>query len=222
MDGELSIEELAARVDVPVRTVRYYIAEGLLPGPGARGRAAAYGEEHLLRLRLIRRLVEQRVPLAEIRQRLGSLALAEVAALLVEEERHSARLQRAAAGPSPRDYVAALLARAGSPSPPAPLPPPAKGRVLREAGPSWTPSRPWTRWELAPGVELHVRADASEDQRRLVQRLLQAAQDGRGGRDRAGEEPEPSPEEEDERPRGRGGGPRYRAGPDSGGAAPTP
>jgi DNA-binding transcriptional MerR regulator len=192
MDEELSIEELAERVDVPVRTVRYYIAEGLLPGPGARGRAAAYGEEHLLRLRLIRRLAEQRMPLAEIRDRLRSLSVPDVAALLAEEERHTARLRRAAERPSPRDYVSALLVRARSSSPPVPPPPAAaKGRTLRESGPAWTPSQGWTRWELAPGVELHVRADATERQRRLVQRLLEAAREAGEGRDHTSEEQRP-------------------------------
>ena len=56
MDGDeagLSIDELARSSELPVRTIRYYVAEGLLPGPGGRGKAATYGEDHLLRLRLI-------------------------------------------------------------------------------------------------------------------------------------------------------------------------
>src|SRR5690242_10862011 len=51
-----TIEELAEQVGTPVRTIRFYIAEGLLSGPGTRGKAASYSGEHLLRLRLIRRL----------------------------------------------------------------------------------------------------------------------------------------------------------------------
>src|SRR3954464_11640452 len=61
----LTIEELARRADVPVRTVRFYIAERLLPGPGARGRDAVYSEEHLLRLLLVRRLSERGQRLGE-------------------------------------------------------------------------------------------------------------------------------------------------------------
>src|SRR5436853_4256848 len=88
----MSIEDLAARAGVRVRTVRFYIAEGLLPGPGARGRAAAYGEEHLLRLRLIRRLAERHVPLAEMRARFAHLPLEDVRALLAEEGRRAEEL----------------------------------------------------------------------------------------------------------------------------------
>ena len=89
---------------MPVRTIRFCfsIAQGLLPGPQGRGKAAAYREEHLLRLQLIRRLSEQRVPLAEIRARVAPLALEEVRALLGEEERRwprpPARRRRAAIG----------------------------------------------------------------------------------------------------------------------------
>ena len=91
----LSIEELAREAGVPVRTVRYYISQGLLPGPAARGRAAAYDDEHLARLRLIRRLVEQHVPLAEQRDRLARLSGTEVERLLRDEERRGAALRRA-------------------------------------------------------------------------------------------------------------------------------
>src|SRR6185503_5191336 len=107
-----TIEELADRAGVSVRTVRYYISQGLLAGPGSRGRAAAYGAEHLARLRLIRRLAEQHVPLGEQRRRLEGLSLADVRSLLGDEERHDRALERAEVARSPRDYVAGLLARA--------------------------------------------------------------------------------------------------------------
>src|SRR5215210_5590262 len=109
MDAEvplMSIEELAAHASVRVRTIRFYVAEGLLPGPGARGRAAAYGEEHLLRLRLIRRLAERHVPLAEMRGRLAGLSLDEVRTLLDEEDRAAAAL--AAGAISDGAYVSTL------------------------------------------------------------------------------------------------------------------
>src|SRR5437667_2461891 len=93
--GELTIEELADGAGVSVRTVRYYISQGLLAGPGARGRNASYTDEHLARLQLIRRLVEQHVPLAEQRQQLEGLSYQQVRALLKDEERHGKALDRA-------------------------------------------------------------------------------------------------------------------------------
>jgi hypothetical protein len=43
------------------------------------------------------------------------------------------------------------------------------------ARPESEPGSAWQRWELAPGVELQVRAEALERSRELINRLLQAA-----------------------------------------------
>lgn len=51
------------------RTIRYYIAIGLLPRPqGGRGRGACYTEQHLRILREIRRWRDERRTLADIRE----------------------------------------------------------------------------------------------------------------------------------------------------------
>jgi DNA-binding transcriptional MerR regulator len=52
----LSVEELAERAGVTVRTIRYYQSEGLLTPPGRVGREARYGDAHVERLELIARL----------------------------------------------------------------------------------------------------------------------------------------------------------------------
>lgn len=48
--AELSVEELAERTGVSVRTIRWYQSEGLLPPPGRSGREARYGQAHVERL----------------------------------------------------------------------------------------------------------------------------------------------------------------------------
>jgi DNA-binding transcriptional MerR regulator len=48
--AELSVEELAERTGVTVRTIRWYQSEGLLPPPGRSGREARYGQAHVERL----------------------------------------------------------------------------------------------------------------------------------------------------------------------------
>lgn len=185
MKGEqLSLEVLAERAGVPVRTVRYYIAEGLLPGPGMRGKGAAYSEDHLARLHLIRRLSEMRVPLAEQRARLAGLSAEDVRALLRKEEQQAATIERAAAALSPRAYVQALLDRAHGvrEAPVAWGSPTAAVDSLAEGPPAYEQQRAplpspaaWRRWEVAPGVEIHVRADAAARSASLVKRLLAAA-----------------------------------------------
>lgn len=75
---DYSLTELARLADVTPRTVRYYIAQGLLPSPDAAGPATRYGDAHLARLRLIKRLQREHLPLAEIRQRLDAMSDAEI------------------------------------------------------------------------------------------------------------------------------------------------
>ncbi len=68
--------ELSARSGVPRETIHFYLREGLLPRPRKGGRTVAYyGEEHLERLRTIRRLREEKyLPLAVIRRLLDTPA----------------------------------------------------------------------------------------------------------------------------------------------------
>jgi len=66
---QMKLGELAKAAGVSPRTVRYYIAQGVLPSPGRLGPMTRYGREHLERLQLIRRLQDQRLSLAEIRSR---------------------------------------------------------------------------------------------------------------------------------------------------------
>ncbi len=193
----LGIEDLAEAANVPIRTIRYYIAEGLLPGPGSRGKLASYGEEHLARLRLIRRLVERRVPLAELRERIVPLTPGEVMTLLREEDQLADELRLAEQAASPKEYVSGLLKRAraareqpvGQPASQAPIryprPSASSGPLVEgglapgaSRGPVGSPvsarqaAEAWQRWELVPGVELHIRADAERRHRELIHRLL--------------------------------------------------
>jgi DNA-binding transcriptional MerR regulator len=110
-DDPYSLADLARLADVTPRTVRYYVAQGLLPSPEAAGPATRYGEGHLARLRLIRRLQREHLPLAEIRAQLERMSDDEVAAALDAD---------GATGPVPTmsttetlAYVRGLMARAG-------------------------------------------------------------------------------------------------------------
>ncbi|MFB7509210.1 MerR family transcriptional regulator [Streptomyces broussonetiae] len=70
----LTIDELAARSGVTVRTVRFYGSRGLLPPPviGPR-RVGQYGPEHVARLALIEELQQQGMTLAAIERYLRQL-----------------------------------------------------------------------------------------------------------------------------------------------------
>lgn len=47
MSGQMSLSELAEAAGIPARTIRFYIARGILARPLKVGRGAAYGPEHL-------------------------------------------------------------------------------------------------------------------------------------------------------------------------------
>jgi DNA-binding transcriptional MerR regulator len=172
-DPRYTLTELADLAGVTARTVRYYISQGLLavdatPGPGPK-----YDDTHLARLRLIKRLQAEHLPLAEIRHRLEGLADDDVLALT----------QEAAPPPadSALDYIRNLTqpAHRVSEAPPrallmrsyAPTEPPA-------AAPPPTPQRSqWERIELAPDIELHVRRPLSRATAKQLDRLITVARD---------------------------------------------
>lgn len=72
-EREYTLDELSTLANVTPRTVRYYIAEDLLPPPIIGGRNATYSQEHLDRLLAIGALKDMYLPLREIRHRLNTL-----------------------------------------------------------------------------------------------------------------------------------------------------
>ena len=191
--SSFSLADLCDLAGVTPRTVRFYIAQGLLRPPSGAGPSARYEDGHLYRLRLIKRLQKEHLPLAEIRMRLDALGDQEVERLVSEP---------APPVDSAADYVARVLGSKGafkpawSPSPPAPAPgpypavPPAAARIAEPpasyvlpamaapepaaTGPETVRSQ-WERISLTPDVELHIRRPLSRHQNRQVERLLEAA-----------------------------------------------
>lgn len=185
-----TLSDLCGLAGVTPRTVRYYVAEGLLRSPGTTGPGARYEEGHLARLRLIRRLQREHLPLAEIRRRLAALGDEEAIDLAggpPEPPRESAL-----------DYARSVLRGKGvaaaegtvaPPRTPASSPGPAhllerrllvdpSGPELRpaDARASQSPERSqWERIVLSPDVELHVRRPLTRSQNRAVARLVDEA-----------------------------------------------
>jgi DNA-binding transcriptional MerR regulator len=170
-DDRYSVTELADLAGVTPRTVRYYLAQGLLPATGQSGPGSKYDPDHLARLRLIRRLQGEHLPLGEIRRRLEMLDEAEIRDL-------------AGSGSPPPpidsalDYLRSVLgvgeARAPADSrsvasPPAepPLPPPPPSAERSQ----------WERIVLGPDIELHIRRPLARAQNKQVDRLVTIARE---------------------------------------------
>ena len=64
--GEMKMSQLAEKSGIPPRTIRLYIARGLLEGPLRAGRGAKYGPAHLERLKWIRQMQRRGLTLKEI------------------------------------------------------------------------------------------------------------------------------------------------------------
>jgi DNA-binding transcriptional MerR regulator len=135
-DDPYILADLARLADVTTRTIRYYVAQGLLPSPEAAGPATRYGEGHLARLLLIKRLQREHLPLAGIRVRLERMGDEEVRALLDatdgvapdpsqsgQETLSYVRALMAKSGVSPRVHAQAAEASAAYPAAPPPTPP---------------------------------------------------------------------------------------------------
>lgn len=152
MSDTFRLPELADAAGVTPRTVRYYIAQGLLPSPGRLGPNTRYGREHLDRLHRIRRLQEEGLPLARIRE------------LLEPQPAHIPGPLLAEATLPPMEPPMSML-RAIKPRPAAPLPA-SVGRTV------------WERIALTPDVELSVRKPHARDTAALVEALVRHARRG--------------------------------------------
>ncbi|MEI7844098.1 MAG: helix-turn-helix domain-containing protein [Gallionellaceae bacterium] len=67
-----TIDELAALAEIPRRTVRYYIQQGLVAAPIGEKRAAYYTDSHLQQLLTIRKWQQSGLSLDRIREILSS------------------------------------------------------------------------------------------------------------------------------------------------------
>jgi DNA-binding transcriptional MerR regulator len=74
VDAELcTIDELAVRTGLTVRTIRFYAGQGLLPPPVRRGRLAYYGPSHRMRLEFVRELQDYGYTLAAVERVLARI-----------------------------------------------------------------------------------------------------------------------------------------------------
>ena len=167
---DFSIGELSDAASATARTIRYYVAEGLLAPPEKGGRGATYNEEHLARLQLIRRLKGEYLPLQEIATLMRGLDRQEVLGLLEQKQRTSVAPRSSA-----KAYLQDLLeASGGSASDSGRL----RARVAAhpKAGNEIPEGVEWRRLVVDEGVELHVREDRlGGSSKEKVRQLLQFA-----------------------------------------------
>lgn len=185
---DYSMTDVSAVTDTPVRTIRYYIAQGLLASAGRTGPAARYDDAFVARLRAIRRLQEVHQPLSVIRATLEGLDEAGLREIVerpepVPVDSASDYVRRLLGGERAAGVgeQAAVYPAATSPTPttspyaPAPAPVPGSGFSGPAAEPAPFDRSHWERIVLAPGIEIHVRRPQSRTSTRQVERLVEFA-----------------------------------------------
>jgi DNA-binding transcriptional MerR regulator len=168
--NDLSIREIGTRAGVTPRTVHFYIQQGLLPPPDGAGRGARYTEAHLARLRLIRRLQREHLPLNEIRRQLAALTDEQIGQALATGTPSSARTSNSAL-----DYIESVKSGAGRKRRAAPASRPmldAVASVTTESIHSPVRHSQWERIFLNDDMELHIRRPLSRERNRFVDKLL--------------------------------------------------
>jgi DNA-binding transcriptional MerR regulator len=145
--AELQLEQQRGTVtSVPdERTIRYYLAEGLIQTPEERqGTASVFSYLNLLQLLTVKKLQAEHLPIRKIRELVAGKSEQELETLL------------GVRGPSGKKteakrYLESLLA-------PAPAAPPTEAAASPPQHLDAS-SHSWQRVEIEPGLELHVRSD---------------------------------------------------------------
>jgi DNA-binding transcriptional MerR regulator len=160
-DEEYDLKELSELTGVKPRTVHFYTQQGLLPRPGT-GRGTRYTQVHVDLLRIIRRLQDQHLPLAEIRKRVEKLSSGEARRLAAEPVPKTPK--------SAAEYIRQVLEQ-GSRTAVPPTRKDAPHPAIALPGGTAPERSYWERIPLGPDVELHVRRPLSRSLQRRVDQL---------------------------------------------------
>ena len=159
--AEMGLEQARGTVtSVPdERTIRYYMAEGLIQSPGEKqGTASLFSYLNLLQLLTVKKLQAEHLPIRKIRELVAGKSEQELEMLLGVGSVAAKKSRETDA----KRYLESLLApesaafpieTSAAPPPPAP-PPPAAPQMLDQLA-------SWQRVEIEPGLELHIRSDYS-------------------------------------------------------------
>ena len=153
--AEMGLEQARGTVtSVPDgRTIRYYMAEGLIQTPGEKqGTASLFSYLNLLQLLTVKKLQAEHLPIRKIRELVAGKSEQELEMLLGVGGVAAKKSRETDA----KRYLESLLtpesasfAKEASAAPP----PPAPQMISQSAS--------WQRVEIEPGLELHIRSDYS-------------------------------------------------------------
>lgn len=187
--AELTIEELANQSGLPLRTLRFYIQEGILQGPDTRGKFARYSQQHLDRIELIRRLKDLRTPIQEIKHMLENISEEELHQLLKYQDLVVSQFTNlqvnqfkerriSEAGKSALDYIQNIFpdiskdasgdTRITLRSPLAQI---AEGKEVKRSR-----QETWRRIVIADGIEINIREPRNRNEEIKIEKIVKHMQ----------------------------------------------
>ena len=158
--AEMELEQARGTVtSVPdERTIRYYMAEGLIQTPEEKqGTASVFAYLNLLQLVTVKKLQAEHLPIRKIRELVAGKSEQELETLLGIGGASSKKNRDSEA----KRYLESLLAPAHIDAAPAAEPPAAFSLRQSAAPSSQALDQSWQRVEIEPGLELHIRSDYS-------------------------------------------------------------
>jgi len=195
MIKEWTLEDLATISGLTLRTLRFYMQEGLLQGPDTHGKNARYSQQHVDQLELIQRLKNLRLPLQEIRQLINTMTPEEVSKIRhYQDILHSALQQPGmivkeinssyGTDSSALDYIhtleqdwSNLQKISNSPGKKQRIQPshaPSPSGVSNEiSDPTSSPQETWNKIIIDDGLELHIRQPQGLDKQAKIARLVE-------------------------------------------------
>ena len=198
MTENLTLEDLAKDSGLSLRTLRFYIQEGLLQGPDTHGKYASYSRQHLDRIEMIKRLKNLRLPIKEIRHLLNNMTAEEIKKIRKYQEilnpnlgmnykQGNENMHIAQPGASAIDYIRSLekshgeiqsvyeksINRPSTPLQPASVSKPKpvyKNQIL-----GMNEEETWKRYVIDEGIELNVRGIKDVDDELKIRKLIEYA-----------------------------------------------
>ena len=166
--AEMGLEQARGTVtSVPdERTIRYYMAEGLVQTPEEKqGTASVFGYLNLLQLLTVKKMQAEHLPIRKIRELVAGKSEQELETLLgIGSTAKKSRETEA------KRYLESLLA----PTPMLEAAPPPK-QAAAAPPPQADQSQSWQRVEIEPGLELHIRSDYAPPTSARTKSLLEKA-----------------------------------------------
>jgi DNA-binding transcriptional MerR regulator len=194
MTDDLTLEDLVVKSSLSIRTLRYYMQEGLLPGPDKRGKYARYSQYHLDRIELIQRFKKINLPLQQIRHLLNNMTADEINQLLQSQDRLSPFLDyikmndeigspMPSAGSSALEYIHDLEAgweqiqavsspirsQSTAPKQPSSIPP---SNNYSKQSQITSNQETWKRIIITEGIELNVKEPKNADEEAKIDKLI--------------------------------------------------